>query len=187
MDDVAHVEIRRSGTRGLMRLWLGVVAVAVGAALTWMGMENDDVLGLLLAGAVGVALGAAAVGTAMFRAVDRSVRLTLTGEGLYLYRRRRPVRWADVRGVRLLTTKAKLGGQLHPVLHLVVESRGSLRTYHVNLMDLDRSPERITLLVQERVRRASAEPLPVPLPPALDPTSQTGPAAALPVTAVPAA
>ncbi|MBA4063189.1 MAG: hypothetical protein C0501_05650 [Isosphaera sp.] len=179
MDDVAHVEIRRSGARSLFRLWLGVVAVVVGAGLTWMWMENDDVLALLLAGAVGVALGAAAVGTATVRAVDRSVRLALTGEGLYLYRRRRPLRWVDIRGVRLLTTKTKLGG-LHPVLHLVVESRGLLRTYHVNLMDLDHSPERITLMVQDRVRRVSAAHLPPPLPAAHDPTLQTGPSAALP-------
>jgi hypothetical protein len=86
---------------------------------------------------------------------DRSVKLSLTSEGLSDHRTGVFIRWADVRAVRLST--ASLRYQTSAALYVAVADDGGEREVAVDVADLDRAPDDIAGLVRRRGWRLAKE------------------------------
>jgi hypothetical protein len=106
--------------------------------LLWFGLL------LLLIGSVGFFLLRA------LRLLDRSVKLSLTTEGVRDHRNGTLIRWEEIRGLRHEVRRSRGPIFLAATLYVKVSEGGEAREVGIDILDLDFPPWRIEELVDQR-------------------------------------
>ena len=131
------LDIRNGPGRGIQLIVAGLVLGLPGVLLLPVGglIYLLPGVGLLLYGAI--------------RLVDRTVKVSLTAEGLKDHRSGVLIRWRDIRGVRVYAVGERSYGG---VLYVRVSHGNGEREVTVNIGGLDRDPGEIAQLVGKRAK-----------------------------------
>jgi hypothetical protein len=136
------LHIRYGPGRGIQLIFTGLV-IALFGSLASLLRDARVVFVPLLIGFVFLLYG-------VVRLFDRSVKLSLTSEGLKDHRTGTFIPWADFRGVRVQAAERSFDG----TLYVSVSHKNGEREVEVDVSGLDRHPSEIAQFIQKWAKAA---------------------------------